>query len=346
MTLPTASNSARSGVLAGGNWLVDHVKILNCWPAQDALARIESETWDNGGAPYNVLKDLARMGATFPLSGIGLVGDDADGERILADCRQHRIDTRQLRKIADTPTAYCDVMTERATGRRTFFYQRGANARLAPEHFDFRTTNAKIFHLGYLLLLDALDEPVDGRPHATEVFRQAHSAGLLTSLDCVSEASARFESVVKPVLPEVDVLFANDFEAEKLTGIALHDGGVIRRAAVERAAQALLGFGVRQWVILHFPTAVFAASAAGECCWQPSVRVPSEAIRGAAGAGDALAAGVLYGLHENADIAAALRLGVAVAASSLFDATCSNGVRPVSECLQLAERFGFQPLPQ
>lgn len=333
-------------MLAGGNWLVDYVKILNCWPAQDALARIESETWGNGGAPYNVLKDLARMGVSFPLSGVGLVGDDADGERILADCRQHRIDVSQLRKTAEAPTAYCDVMTERVTGRRTFFYQRGANARLAPEHFDFRTTNAKIFHLGYLLLLDALDELVDGRPRAAEVFRHARAAGLLTSLDCVSEASTRFETVVKPVLPEIDVLFANDFEAEKLTGIVLHEGGVIRRAAVEQAAQALLGAGVRQWVVLHFPAAVFAASVAGEYCWQPSVRVPPEAIRGAAGAGDALAAGVLHGLHENAGMAAALRLGVAVAASSLSDATCSNGVRPVSECLELAERFGFQSLPQ
>lgn len=332
-------------MLAGGNWLIDHVKILNCWPAQDALARIESQSWGNGGAPYNVLKDLARMDAPFPLAGVGLVGADADGERILADCVQHRINTDQLKTTVAAPTAYCDVMTDRTTGRRTFFYQRGANAQLAPEHFDFAGTPARVFHLGYLLLLDALDEIVEGRPRAAEVFRRARAAGLITCLDCVSEASDRFGSVVKPVLPEVDVLFANDFEAEKLTGVALHVDGVICRAAVERAADALLAAGVRQWVILHFPAGVFAAGRNGERCWQPSVRVPGELIRGTAGAGDALAAGVIFGLHEGRPLPEMLRLGVCVAASSLFDPTCSGGVLPVSRCFALAERFGFQPLP-
>ena len=63
----------RTGILAGGNWIVDHVKMINTWPAQDSLATIEAESASNGGAPYNVLKDLARLGAPFPLSAVGLV---------------------------------------------------------------------------------------------------------------------------------------------------------------------------------------------------------------------------------------------------------------------------------
>lgn len=338
-------DSSRSGILAGGNWLIDHVKILDTWPAQDSLANILAESWGNGGAPYNVLKDLARLGATFPLQGIGLVGADADGERILADCRAHRIDVSRLRPTAEAPTAYSDVMTERATGRRTFFYQRGVNARLGPEHFDFASTDARIFHLGYLLLLDRLDELERGEPRACDVFRRARAAGLMTSLDCVSDNSDRFASIVKPVLPEVDVLFVNDFEAEKLTGVPLVGASGIRRADVERAARMLVSFGVRQWVVLHFPSAVCACGQGDEIRWQPSVRVPQPAIAGTAGAGDALAAGVLLGLHEGMPMGEALRLGVCTAASSLFDATCSNGVRPAGECLTLAEQHGVHPLP-
>jgi hypothetical protein len=30
----------RSGILAGGNWIVDHLKIIDAWPTQDALASI------------------------------------------------------------------------------------------------------------------------------------------------------------------------------------------------------------------------------------------------------------------------------------------------------------------
>ena len=343
------SQATRAGLLAGGNWIVDHVKLIDGWPPQDALANILSESWGNGGSPYNILKNLSRLGAPFPLAGIGLLGDDADGARILADCHRHRIDTAQLRQIGSATTAYSDVMTEGTTGRRTFFHQRGANALLAPEHFDFSSTQAKIFHLGYLLLLDQLDQldPATGDPCAVNVFRRARAAGLLTSLDCVSENSGRFHAVVKPVLPNVDVLFANDFEAEKLTGITLRTGadGRIQRAAVEAAARALMQLGVRDRVVLHFPEAVYAVGAHGLGHWQPSLMVPSTAIKGTAGAGDAFASGVLYGMHENWPITDALRLGVCAAASSLFDATCSEGVLTIDQCMRLDAVYPWRHLP-
>ena len=66
--------SRRQGILAGGNWIVDNLKVVDTYPQQDALANILSETIGNGGSPFNVLVDLARLGASFPLAGIGLVG--------------------------------------------------------------------------------------------------------------------------------------------------------------------------------------------------------------------------------------------------------------------------------
>jgi hypothetical protein len=59
--------SGRHGILAGGNWIVDQVKITDVYPAQDALANILTESRCNGGGPFNVLKDLALMKAPFPL---------------------------------------------------------------------------------------------------------------------------------------------------------------------------------------------------------------------------------------------------------------------------------------
>jgi sugar/nucleoside kinase (ribokinase family) len=339
--------SVRHGIIAGGNWIVDRVKTIDLWPPQDSLASILAESIGNGGSPFNILKDLARLGATFPLEAVGLVGDDVNGTWIREECRVHGIDARQLRTTADAPTSYTDVMTVGSTGRRTFFHQRGANALLAPEHFDFSATRAKIFHLGYLLLLDELDrlEP-GGKPRAAEVFMRARAAGLRTSLDCVSENSDRFRTVVSPVLPLVDVLFANDLEAEKLTGEVLHREGAFDAAAVERAAAALLASGVRAWVIIHFPEAVYARSVAGESLWQGSVRVPPGAIRGAAGAGDAFAAGVLLGWHDDLPMPRALELGVCAAAASLEHPTCSESVHRAAECLALGQRHGFREPPR
>lgn len=338
-------HSARSGVLAGGNWITDHVKIIDSWPPQDALASILRQTSSNGGSPYNILKDLAKLGAPFPLMGIGLVGDDADGRTIRADCVAHGIDATQLRTTRDAATSYTDVMTVRDTGRRTFFHQRGANALLDVQHFDFATTRAKIFHLGYLLLLDRLDAFEDGRPRVCRVLAAARKRGMKTSIDVVSENSNRFRRVVLPALAEVDCCFVNDFEAEQLTGGRLRRRGAIVEAAVSRAARTLLAAGVREWVFIHFAEAVYAASAMGGGCWQPSVRLRASEIQGAAGAGDALAAGILYGLHENWPMARCLRLGVCAAARSLFHPTCSEGVGSASACLALGARRGFRAKP-
>lgn len=333
---------ARSGLLAGGNWIVDHVKLIDRWPPQDALANITGQMSSNGGSPYNVLKNLARLGAPFPLEAVGLVGNDAAGEFVRADCAQHRIAAAGLRTSAHAPTSYTDVMTEQGTGRRTFFHCRGANAELAPEHFDFTRTRAKIFHLGYLLLLDRLDQlRDDGTPAVVDVFRAARAARMKTSADVVSEASDRFPRIVRPVLPHLDYLFVNEFEIAQVTGIATTRAGEIDRAAIERAASELIRGGVQEWVIVHFPAAVLARSAIGETLWQPSVRMPAAEIKGAAGAGDALASGVLFGLHEGWAMTESLQLGVCAAAASLMHPTCSEGVVSRAECVELGGRLGY-----
>ncbi|MDP0501831.1 MAG: carbohydrate kinase family protein [Verrucomicrobiota bacterium JB022] len=333
------------GIIAAGNWILDQVKLLDVWPEQDALATIRSQTAGNGGSPYNLLKDLALLGARFPLRAVGLVGDDAYGRDIIADCRNHGIDTAQLATTPAAPTSYTDVMTVASTGRRTFFHHRGANALLGPEHFNLEGQAARWFHLGYLLLLDRLDAiGPDGRPVAAAVLERARSAGLKVSLDCVSEAGPRLRQVVSPVLPLVDLLFINDFECEGLTGISLRQGEALCTSSVEKAARQLVAQGVREWVVVHFPEGACACSAQGEVCWQGSVCLPQEFIAGAAGAGDAFAAGVLYCLHDERPMAAALELGVAAAAASLRDVTCSAGVQKAEDCIALAADYGCRSL--
>jgi sugar/nucleoside kinase (ribokinase family) len=335
----------RQGIIAGGNWIVDHVKLLDGWPAQDTLVSILSESSSNGGAPYNLLKDLVRLGATFPLDGVGLVGDDANGRAILDDCRVHGIGTAQLNITPAAATSYTDVMTVRSSGRRTFFHQRGANALLDVEHFDFTSTQAKHFHLGYLLLLDRLDESVRGHPRVLEVLAKARAAGLIVSVDCVSENSLRFKEVILPTLPHVDVLFANDFETEKISDVPLRRDGAVDVPSVGRAARKLLSQGVQSWVIIHFPEAVCACSKAGLEVWQPSVQLPADGIASSVGAGDALASGVLYGMHEDWPISESLRLGVCAAAQSLRHPSCSEGIRAAEECLALGDKLGYRLLP-
>src|SRR5689334_1702089 len=106
------NRSPRKGLLAGGNWIIDQVKLIDTYPQPEQLANIRSQAQGTGGAPYNVLIDLAKLGAPFPLYAAGLVGKDALGESILADCRCHKINTLNLRATAAAPTSYTDVMSE------------------------------------------------------------------------------------------------------------------------------------------------------------------------------------------------------------------------------------------
>ena len=83
------SVSKRSGILAGGNWIIDRVKMVDAYPGLEQLANIKSQHQGTGGSPYNVLLDLAKLGVVFPLMGAGLVGKDALGAAILEDCAKH-----------------------------------------------------------------------------------------------------------------------------------------------------------------------------------------------------------------------------------------------------------------
>lgn len=335
--------SNRQGLLAGGNFIIDYVKIIDVWPQQDMLANIQSETSSNGGGPYNVLKDLAAMKVAFPLEAVGLVGRDANGDWIVEDCRRAGIDTRQLRQTSEAPTSYTDAMTVASTGRRTFFHQRGANALLDEADFDFSATNAKVFHLGYLMLLDAMDRlQADGRTAASRVLEKAGQAGLRTTVDIVSTDNPQFRAVGEAALPFTDYLLINEIEAGKAAGLSLRtDDGVDVAAACE-AARQLLARGVRRQVVIHFEGGAVVADRDGRVTRQGSLVLPPNYIAGATGAGDAFAAGYLFGIHENWSTEECLELAVCSAAACLSDPTPSRGLRPVEECLKLAARFGFR----
>src|ERR1051325_11579365 len=100
--------SHRKGILAAGNWIIDQVKMIDVYPQPEQLANIRGQSQGTGGAPFNVLVNLARLKAPFALSAAGLVGKDALGAEILAICKQHKIETKLLSATTEAPTSYTD----------------------------------------------------------------------------------------------------------------------------------------------------------------------------------------------------------------------------------------------
>jgi len=197
--------------------------------------------------------------------------------------------------------------------------------------------------LGYLLLLDALDEP-DGTygTKAARLLATAQAAGVKTCVDVVSEDSERFPKIVTPALKHVDYCILNEIEAGKTTGFKIRNAeGRLDTVALRHAAGALLQHGVRELVVIHYPEGAFVRTRKGEDFWQSSLKLPPKYIAGTAGAGDAFCAGVLLGLHEGWDLQKCLLTGVSIAAASLSDATCTAGVKSLNSSLALAKKFGF-----
>ncbi|MEY4387413.1 MAG: hypothetical protein RLY20_2696 [Verrucomicrobiota bacterium] len=340
----SATSSNRRGLLAGGSWIVDHVKLIDAPPQPESLANIRAQHTGTGGSPYNVLLNLAQSGAKLPLCAAGLVGKDTAGAAILADCKKRKIDTKHLGVTAKAATSFTDVMTE-PTGRRTFFHARGANAFWNGDDLDFRRLKVKHFHLGYLLLLDALDA-ADSKfgTGAARLLARAVEAGVKTSVDVVSENSDRFAQVILPALKFTDYLVINEIEAGRITGFKVRDAaGKLDTVTLRHAAGALLQAGVRELVVLHFPEGAFARTRRGDDVWQSSVKLPAKLIAGAAGAGDAFCAGFLLGIHEGWETKRCLETGVCLAAACLTDPTCTGGVKSLGTSLALGKRYRFHP---
>lgn len=337
----------RKGIAAAGNWIVDRVKQVDCLPRRGMLANILDMEFCPGGAPANVLNDLARLEAPFPLAGVGVVGNDSDGEYLRRTFADLGVDVSSLVTTHDAPTSFTDVMNDTSSGDRVFYHHRGANAIFGAEHVDVERLDCRIFHLGYLLLLDKLDQPdQEHGTNAAALLRKIQEAGILTSVDVVSEEGSRFSTIVPPALKYVDYLVLNEIEASRAVGIEVRDSsGTLDGDALIEAVERLYAFGDMKLVAVHMPEGAYLREQSGKCHSLGSLKLPDSFIAGAVGAGDAFCAGILYGLHEGWDCVEAARLGSCCAAASLSRPGASEGVLPLADTMDLEKKFGLRPPP-
>lgn len=325
----------RKGVIAAGNMLVDHVHQIVQWPERGWLAEITHSERSTGGAPLNVLLTLAKMHTGMPLQAVGLVGEDSDGDYIMAMLEQYHVNRQHVQRTHAAPTSMSQVMTD-PTGQRTFFHSPGANRLLDLPAFERLDSSMKIFHLGYLLLLDSLDMPDETfGTRSARLLAQMREQGYETSLDLVSrKGDPRYQPLVLPCLKHLDYLVINELEAGEFSGLEMRtadDGPHIDNISL--AAAKLLAAGVKQRVVIHCPEGAWGEAAGQTGEWIPSRMLSQAEIIGSVGAGDAFCAGFLYGCHEAWSLQASVRLAHACARASLLCANAIDGAKTL-EALQ------------
>lgn len=331
----------KKGICVAGNMIVDHIYPIDSYPKPGELAVVlEGISKSTGGALCNVIFDLARLDPSLPLTALGMVGDDADGELIRSLLKKFpNIDYSRIQQQGKT--SFTIVVNDMRSKQRTFFTYYGASALFDESRIDWDTLECDILHIGYILLLGALDQ--EDEEYGTKMARLLHSAkqrGIKTSIDIVSESSDRPQKLVPPALKYTDYCIINELEAGAATGIVLRtEDGHLLRENLKPALAKLKEMGVSTWAVIHCPEGGYGLDEHNAYVEVDGLRLPEGYIKGTVGAGDAFCSGVLYGAYQGHALKDAIELGTAAAACSLSETDSTSGLRPVEEAIALYRRL-------
>ena len=284
-------------------------------PPWGSLELVEGITLRGGGCALNTSSALVKLGLTAAAA--GKVGTDTFGDFLLALLDARGVDRRAVvRDPAGSTSA--TVVLVRADGERTFLHQPGADGTLTVDELDTDLLfSGRALHIAGALVMDGLD----GEPFAS-LLAEAKRRGLYTSLDTVWDATGRW-SRVEPSLPHLDLAVPGLGEAQAVSG----ERDPARVAAWFRER------GVREIALKMGADGCYGSGEGFEGVVSP---VPVTAVDGT-GAGDAFAAGVLYGKLAGWSFEDAVRLGGATGALATTAVGAFEGVRTLPETLEYAK---------
>jgi sugar/nucleoside kinase (ribokinase family) len=225
-----------------------------------------------GGCALSTATALRALGVDVGLS--AAIGEDAFGDFLLQTAEDRGIDRGGLRRLP-YPTSASVVAVDHA-GERTFLHVPGCNDQLDRSHVEASLhDDLRWFHLAGLLVTGRLD----GEP-AAELLHAARRSGARTSADVVWDARGGWERM-QPCLEHLDLFSPNADEALALSG----------RSTVSEAATWLHDHGVRVVAITCGERGARVSD--GDAAWYVA---PFDVFaRDGTGAGDAYAAGLIYG---------------------------------------------------
>jgi sugar/nucleoside kinase (ribokinase family) len=331
----------KNGIAVAGNMIVDTIYRVQGLPMPGELTTIQEDfSRSSGGALCNVITGLAKLDSALPLTALGRLGNDSEGDYVLSLLKEHNnINISNIKR--EGITSFTAVMADEITKQRSFFHYRGANAFFCESDFSWDNIKADFLHIGYILLLDTLDMKDDefGTKMAKLLFH-AQKKGIKTSVDVVSENGTRFVHIVPPALKYTDYCIINEFEAERTTGVCLRDeNNKLVFSNIKPALEKLKAFGVSSWAVIHSPEGGFGFDAAGNYEEIPSLELPEGYIKGTVGAGDAFCSGIIYGAYSGSSLRESLEMGTAVAACSLSEPGATEGIRPIHDTMALYQKF-------
>ena len=234
------------------------------------------------------------------------VGDDPLGKLCLERLAEAGVETLGVQEFSGKKTGLTVILPQ--PEKRFILTFPGVMAEMRFEDFDLgRIFEARHLHLSSYFLQKAL------RPRVPDLFRQAKEAGLSTSMDTNDDPDGRWEQDVLDVLPWVDVLFPNEYEACRL-------------ARIDEPMRALNFLAARVALVVMKRGEKGALARRGSETFEAAS--PKVAAVDTIGAGDSFDAGFLHQFVRGAKIEECLRYGNLTGALS---ATRSGGTEAFRE---------------
>ena len=324
-----------------GSIILDLVKTIDVWPDKGMLVTIGGTERAVGGLVCNTAVDIKTMDNLLDVVVYGTVGCDEYGEWVLEFLSKRGIDVSRVKRTDGKDTSYTDVMTLDATGERTFFHYRGANAEFSIDDVDIDALDCDLFHLGYLLALDGID--AKDEQYGTKSARLLHSVqqkGIKTCIDVVSDQNGKFLEKVAPVLNYCDYIVINEIEGGMLCDISpRNEDGELNLANLKQICVSLKEMGVKDTVVLHCPELSCAMDKNGQFYLLNSFDLPKEYIVGTVGAGDAFCAGMLYSFLHGYDVLRGMQLASCSAVCNLSAKNSVDGARSLDKMLKIESKF-------
>ena len=294
-------------------------------PEKGRLALVDSIGLYSGGSAASTGYGLARFGIKTAV--VGRVGVDGFGDFLVGEARRHGADSSLIVRDEAASTS-ATLVTVDGESERTFIHAIGANANLTPADVPLerlRHRGASVLHVAGIFALPGMEGEA-GEP-TRDLFKEASSLGMTTSLDCVWDATGRWAEVIGPILPCTDLFCPSIHEARHIA--ALPEG-----ADPKAIAQKLFEMGVRRTVALKMGSqGSFVMNRDGEMHHVGIVDVPS--VDGT-GSGDAFIAGFLTGLIRGHGLLESQKLGNAAGAMCVRSLGAMPGITGREELEQLA----------
>ncbi len=269
----------------------------------DGEAVVKESILSPGGSAANTIYGLTRLGVKTGFAGV--IGGDAEGKRLLKDFQKMGVDTSQIRVKRRAKTGSVVCLSD-SSGKRSLYVLPGANNLLTTDDLDLGYINqAKMLHLSsfaddrqFKVSLEVIDK-LD--PHIKVSF----APGALYA--------AKGLKTLSLILKRTQVLFINQNEIRQLTGQDVPPGAESCLKQGCHIVAVTLGKGMK--LELSQETGRRTATAAGyirdnenEYIVEPGNKNTRSALD-TTGAGDAFAAGFLYGLLTGKGLEDCGRLG-------------------------------------